>query len=112
MALANRDRRRSKSRTCRIMRKVSTKAAQKFEAKQIARFRKWHARRPGLTARALARLTAPVSWALREIIPHNAVDATLNGNIALARRWARERATLKSLGVSQFTQLADVELLQ
>jgi hypothetical protein len=94
------------------MRKVSPRAVKKFEAKQIARFRKWQTRRPGLTARTFAWLTKPVAWAVREIVPHNAVDAALNGNIVVARRWARERATLKSLGASQFAEVADGELLQ
>jgi hypothetical protein len=33
------------------MRKVSSKAARKYEAKQVARIRKWHASRSGWTAR-------------------------------------------------------------
>jgi hypothetical protein len=94
------------------MRKVSPKAARKYETKQVARIRKWHVSRPGLTARAVAKLTAPIVWMFRQVIPHGAVEATLHGNFWLARRWARERTTLRSLGASSFAELSDAELLQ
>ena len=94
------------------MRKTSAKAAKKYEARQIARIRKWRARRPGWLARLTARLTAPIVWMFRAIIPHGAVEATLHGNLALARRWARERTTLGALGASSFSELANAELLQ
>jgi hypothetical protein len=94
------------------MRKVSPKAAQKFEAKQIARIQQWRSRRLGRLARLTGWVTTPVVLALRAIIPHSAVEATLHGNIVVARRWARERATLRSLGASNFAELAGIELLQ
>jgi hypothetical protein len=94
------------------MRKVSPKAAKKFEAKQIARIQKWQVRRLGRLARLTGWLTTPVVLALRAIIPHSAVETTLHGNIVVARRWARERATLRSLGASSFADLRDIELLQ
>ncbi len=94
------------------MRQVSAKAAKKFETKQIARIQHWRARRLGRLARLTGWVTAPVVLALRAIIPHSAVEATLHGNIVVARRWARERATLRSLGVASFAELTDIELLQ
>jgi EcsC protein family len=94
------------------MRKVSPKAAQKFEAKQIARIHKWRLRRLGWMPRLTGVVTAPVVLALRAIIPHSAVEATLHGNIVVARGWARERATLRSLGATSFGELAEIELLQ
>ncbi len=66
------------------MRKVSPKAAQKFEAKQIARIQKWRSRRLGRLARLTGWATTPVVVALRAIIPHSAVEATLHGNIVVA----------------------------
>lgn len=94
------------------MRRVSSKAAQKFEAKQIARIQKWRSRRLGWMPRLTGVVTAPVVLALRAIIPHSAVEATLHGNIVVARSWARERATLRSLGANSFAELAEIELLQ
>lgn len=94
------------------MRKVSAKAATKFETKQIARIRKWSARRPGFLARTTGRLTAPIVWTVRRIVPEEAVRKALHGNIVVARRWARERATLRSLGAASFAELGGVELLQ
>jgi hypothetical protein len=93
------------------MRKVSPKAAKRYEARQIARIRKWRQRRPGWLARATAFLTAPVVWLLRNIIPHGAVEATLHGNLKLARGWARERVTLRTLGASSFDELTTADLL-
>ena len=93
------------------MRKVSPKAARKYETRQVARIRKWRSRRPGWTARMVAKLTAPIVWMFRQIIPHGAVEATLHGNFWLARRWARERTTLRSLGASSFAELTEAELL-
>jgi hypothetical protein len=93
------------------MRKVSPKAARKYEAKQVVRIRRWRSRRPGWTARVVARLMAPIVWMFRQVIPHGAVEATLHGNVVVARRWARERTTLRSLGVSSFAELTDAELL-
>ncbi len=94
------------------MRKVSPKTARRFEAKQIARIQKWRLRRLGRLARLTGWVTTPVVLALRAVIPHSAVEATLHGNIVVARRWARERATLRSLGASSFTELVEIELLQ
>jgi hypothetical protein len=94
------------------MRKVSPKAARKYETKQVARIRKWRSRRPGWTARMVAKLTAPIVWMFRQLIPPGAVEAALHGNFWLARRWARERTTLRSLGASSFAELTDAELLQ
>ena len=93
------------------MRKLSPKKVKKFEDRQVARFHKWHARRPGWMARLSAWLTAPIVWVFRQIIPHGAVEATLHGNFWLARRWARERTTLKALGASSFDELSNAELL-
>jgi hypothetical protein len=93
------------------MRSLSPKKVKKFEDRQIVRFRKWHARRPGWFARLVAWLTTPIVWVFRHVIPHSAVETTLHGNFWLARRWARERTTLKTLGVSSFDELADAELL-
>jgi hypothetical protein len=94
------------------MRKVSPKAAKKFEAKQVARIQYWRARRLGRLARLTGWATAPIVLALRVIIPHAAVEATLHGNIVVARGWARERATLRSLGAASFAELTGIELLQ
>ena len=67
------------------MRTFSEKAIKRYESKQIARIRKWQARRPGWIARMLGYLTTPVVWVLAKIIPHGAVEATLHGNMQLAR---------------------------
>lgn len=93
------------------MRKVSTKAVKRYEARQVARIRKWQRRRPGWVARTTAYLTSPVVWIFSNIIPHSAVETTLHGNLRLARGWARERATLRALGASSFAELADADLL-
>lgn len=93
------------------MRRVSAKAAKKYEARQIARYHKWRQRRPGLIARTLGYLTTPIVHLFRRIIPPNAVEATLHGNLWLARRWARERKTLRSLGVGDIAELNMAELL-
>jgi hypothetical protein len=93
------------------MHRVSEKAAKKYEARQITRIHKWRQRRPGLIARTLGFLTTPIVYLFRRIIPPNAVEATLHGNMWLARRWARERKTLSSLGVSDVAELSMAELL-
>jgi hypothetical protein len=61
--------------------------------------------------RTTAYLTSPVVWIFRSIIPHGAVEATLHASLRLARGWARERATLRSLGVSSFADLTAADLL-
>ncbi len=93
------------------MRKVSEKAAKRYEARQVTRIRKWQRRRPGWIARTVSYLTSPVVWLLRSIIPHGAVEATLHGNLRLARGWARERVTLHALGASSFAELTTADLL-
>jgi hypothetical protein len=93
------------------MRKVSAKAAKKYEAKQVARIGKWRTRRPGRLARLIAYATSPVSWAIHKAIPTSAVEATLHGNATVASRWARERITLRHLGVSSVAELTEAELL-
>jgi hypothetical protein len=93
------------------MRKFSPKKAEKFEARQVARIRKWRGRRPGFVARSAEFLVTPIVWTFRRAIPASAVEATLHGNLWLARRWAREGTTLRALGVSDATQLAEIELL-
>jgi len=93
------------------MRKVSPKAAKRYEARQIARIRKWQRRRPGWVARMTGFLTSPIVWVFHNIIPHSAVEATLHGNLRLARGWARERTTLRALGASSFSELTEADLL-
>jgi hypothetical protein len=92
------------------MRKSSARAIQKYEAKQIARINKWRQRRPGRIARAVDFLTRPIVWAFRQIIPHSAVEATLEGNLWLAHRWAHEHSALRGLGAGSFAELAETEL--
>ena len=94
------------------MRQVSTKAAKKFEARQLNRIARWRERRPGPVARLVELLVAPIVWGVRRILPPDAVEATLHGNLWLARRWAREGRTLKDLGVADFAELRSAELLQ
>jgi hypothetical protein len=93
------------------MRKFSPKKAEKFEAKQVARIRKWRGRRPGFIARSVEFLVTPIVWTFRQVIPASTVEATLHGNLWLARRWAREGTTFRTLGVSNAAQLSEIELL-
>src|SRR5271156_5267122 len=93
------------------MRQVSAKAAKKHEARQVARFHKWLRKRPGLIARTLDFLTRPVVYLFRRVIPHSTVETVLHNNLWLARRWARERTTLRTLGVSDLAELSTAELL-
>jgi EcsC protein family len=93
------------------MRQVSAKAAKKHEARQVARFHKWRRKRPGLIVRTLDFLTRPVVYLFRRIIPHSTVERVLHSNLLLARRWARERTTLRTLGVSDLSELSTAELL-
>jgi hypothetical protein len=94
------------------MRRVSAKAAKKFETRQLYRIAKWRERRPGPVARLIEFLVRPVVWGVRRILPPNAVEATLHGNLWLARRWSRERRILKDLGVADVAEMRDAELLQ
>jgi len=93
------------------MRQVSAKAAKKHEARQVARFHKWRRKRPGLIARTLDFLTRPVVYIFRRVIPHSTVETVLHSNLWLARRWSRERQTLRALGVSDLAELSTAELL-
>jgi hypothetical protein len=93
------------------LRRIAPKAAKKHEAKQIARAKTWHARRPGFVARSAEYLTTPIVWLLHKAIPANAVETTLHGNLWLARKWARERVTLRALGAADFAELKQAELL-
>jgi hypothetical protein len=93
------------------MRKVSPNAAKKFETRQINRIHKWRQRHPGFVARTVELLLTPIVWAFRRAIPPTAVEATLHGNLWLARRWAREGKTLRTLGVADFREMTQAELL-
>ena len=93
------------------MRKFSPKKVQKFEARQIARIRKWQGHRPGFIARSVEFVVTPIVWTFRQVIPASTVEATLHGNLWLARRWAREGTTLRALGVSSTAELTEIELL-
>jgi hypothetical protein len=93
------------------MRKVSAKAARKYEARQVRRIDKWQRRRPGWIARTIEFLVSPIVYLIRRIIPHSTVENILHSNLSIARRWAREGTTLRSLGVSHYGELTDRELL-
>jgi hypothetical protein len=93
------------------MRKVSEKAAKKYEARQIRRIQKWRLRRPGWIARTIEFLVSPIVYLFRRIIPHGTVENILHGNLAFARRWAREGTTLRALGVAHHSELTAAELL-
>jgi hypothetical protein len=94
------------------MRRASTNAVRKYEAKQIARIQKWRQRRPGWMTRTTEWLTTPVVWTFHKIIPTDAVEATLEGNIWVAHRWTRERSALRALRASSFAELADSDLVR
>jgi hypothetical protein len=93
------------------MRKVSDKAAKRYEARQVKRIGTWQRRRPGLIARTVELVVSPIVYLFRRIIPHHTVENLLHGNLAVARRWAREGRTLRALGVAHHSELADRELL-
>jgi len=93
------------------MRKVTEKAARKYEARQVRRIHKWQRRRPGWIARTIELLVSPIVYLFRRIIPHSTVESVLHGNLSFARRWAREGRTLRSLGVAHHSELTEAELL-
>jgi hypothetical protein len=93
------------------MRKVTEKAAKKYEARQVRRIHRWQRRRPGWIPRTVEFLVSPIVYLFRRIIPHSTVENVLHGNLAFARRWAREGKTLQSLGVGQRSELTELELL-
>ena len=93
------------------MRKVSEKSAKKYEARQVRRIHKWQRKRPGWIARSIEFLVSPIVYLFRRIIPHSTVENILHGNLAFARRWAREGKTLRSLGVAHHSELTEAELL-
>lgn len=93
------------------MRKVSEKSAKKYEARQVRRIHKWQRRRPGWIARTIEFLVSPIVYLFRRLIPHSTVENILHGNLAFARRWAREGKTLNSLGVAHHSELTAAELL-
>jgi len=93
------------------MRKVSEKSAKKYEARQVRRIHKWQRRRPGWIARTIEFLVSPIVYLFRRVIPHSTVESVLHGNLAFARRWAREGKTLRSLGVGHHSELTEAELL-
>src|SRR6185503_15702198 len=91
------------------MRKVSEKSAKKYEARQVRRIHKWQRRRPGWIARTIEFLVSPIVYLFRRLIPHSTVENILHGNLAFARRWAREGKTLRSLGVAHHSELSEAE---
>jgi hypothetical protein len=93
------------------MRKVSEKAAKKYEARQVRRIHKWQRRRPGWIARTIELVVSPIVYLFRRIIPHSTVENILHGNLTVARRWAREGGTLRALGVAHHSELTERELL-
>jgi hypothetical protein len=93
------------------MRNVTEKAAKRYETRQVRRIHKWRRRRPGWISRTIEFLVSPIVYLFRRVIPHSTVDNILHGNLSLARRWAREGSTLRSLGVSHRSELSAAELL-
>jgi hypothetical protein len=93
------------------MRRVSEKAVKKYEARQVRRIQKWQRRRPGWIARTIEFLVSPIVYLLRRLIPRSTVENILHGNLSVARRWAREGKTLRSLGVAHPSELAAAELM-
>jgi len=93
------------------MRKVTERAAKKYEARQVRRIHRWQRRRPGRIARTIEFLVSPIVYLFRRIIPHSTVENILHGNLSVARRWAREGLTLRSLGVAHHNELSEAELL-
>jgi hypothetical protein len=93
------------------MRRVSEKAAKKYESRQVRRIQKWQRRRPGWIARTIEFLVSPIVYLFGRLIPHGTVENILHGNLSVARRWARESTTLRSLGVTHHSEMAAAELL-